>query len=87
MILNVLLIVLVIVLVIMWWKLSNRRTRAIYLAGLTREDRAAHLAEERAERLAKLQARGRPISGQELITAAVAVGVLIALTFLLGRLK
>jgi hypothetical protein len=91
--LNVVGIALSIAVLVVWWKLSNRRTRAIYLAGLTPEERAAHLADERAEeaakQLAKLE-RDRPISWQELKRAAVALVVLfvvlMAVSYLTGRL-
>src|SRR5258708_36603287 len=82
---GIILIVLVIILIVVWWKLSNRRTRAIYLAGLTPEERAAHLAEERIKELAKSQARREPISSQELITAGRVVRRLGDPAYLLAR--
>jgi hypothetical protein len=42
-----------VVVIVVWWVLSNRRTRAIYLAGLTPEERAKERAEEEATRAEK----------------------------------
>jgi hypothetical protein len=42
-----------VVVIVVWWVLSNRRTRAIYLAALTPEERAKERAEEEAKRTEK----------------------------------
>jgi hypothetical protein len=69
--------VLVLVVLVGW---SNHRTRAIYLAGLTPEERAEERASEevgRADREAKRLARRKPITLREFMTAAIVVVVLL----------
>jgi len=76
---GILAIVLIVVVLIVWWNLSNRRTRAIYLTGLPPEERAAHL---RAEE----QAKPKPITRKELIGAAVLLPVVILIILLIAVL-
>jgi hypothetical protein len=76
---ELLLLVIVVAVVL---ELSNRRTRAINLAGLTAEERAAYLAEEEAKR----RPRRGWISWHELITAAMGLGVLLVAFWVYSRL-
>jgi hypothetical protein len=66
-------IALIVVLLVVWWRLSSRRTRAIYLAGP--QEREAHLAQEAAQEAEK---KYRSLRMQQLL----ALGVLAALVFL-----